>query len=669
MLVANLSEFIPKDHWFVHNMRRLLDWEYFPLAILIGANVFIGLATNHYGMGWDDFTFSYGEDSLSSYRTLLLDHSSHYYCSFSSSAFCYYGPAYFMLVTMIVKLVLNLNFTLLIPDIWHAVNFIVFNIGIISLYVLSRLWLTRWSSISIALLFAVQPLLRGHGFINPKDLPFMVFFLASITTGLVMVESFARIFTDQSKWNVNYRQLLGDVWRALGLIESRKKRIYLSWSAALVASIVLVLVFLPVVNSFVVSIVEFLYGASPSNWLGVFFNHIAPNASNIPLTSYIEKSTKIMARGIAFYVLLVTALTLGILIYWGRAPLSALLSVFVNQTVRVLRSRQMWFAGLILGFASAIRVLGPYAAVIVLTYMVFRLRLKALPLVLPYLTISFLFMYIFWPFLWKSPVINLFKSMVYMSAYPWPQDVLFNGVFYQAKNLPAAYLPALITIQITESVIFLFFLGLIYLLLKLKQQDYLRLFLVFSIWFVVPVAGVVIFRPTLYDNFRQFLFIIPPLFLVASLGLELIFRYLQNKTLRILLLSMLVIPAIYVNVQLYPFEYVYYNSFVGGTNGAFRKFEMDYWETSYREVAEYLNSAEKEGAQLVSFPAAMSAFANRDFSLYDGTCTRQPLYAVISSRWNGDKTEYETAPIVQTIKRGDAVLMVIRKLPCPPTPP
>jgi hypothetical protein len=669
--MANPSTIIQNGNWLDYNFRRLLQWEFFPITILIIVNLIIGLMTNHYGTGWDDFssTFPYGEKSLSSYRTLIFDRSGDFYCSYLVSKDCYYGPAYFVLVTIIVKLAQNLNSASTIPDIWHAMNFIVFNIGIFSLYVLSRVWLTNWTSFSIAILFAAQPLLRGHGFINPKDMPFMVFFLASVTTGLVMVESFARIFNDQNKWNANYRHLFGSIWRALSLINGRKKRIYFGWFAFFVASIVLILVFLPVLNSFVGTMVEFLYRASPSTWPGAFFYRLAPHASNIPLTSYIEKSTKVMARGIGFYILLITILFLSILIYWSKAPLSALLSIFAHQTVRVLMSKEMWFAGLTLGFTSAIRVLGPYAGVIVLVYMILRLRKKSLPLILPYGMISFLFVYIFWPFLWKSPFGNFIKTAVLMSDNPDIIRVLFNGSYYPSSNLPVLYLPTLITIQITESVIVLAGIGLIYLFLRVRQRNFFLLLLITALWFLVPLVGVMIFRPALYDNFRQFLFIAPPLFLIAGMALELIFEHLKRKTFRVLFLAALVIPAIYTNMKLHPFEYVYYNSFVGGTNGAIRKFEMDYWETAYREAAEYFNATEKEGAQLVNFPPGMSIFANKNLSLYEGICTGQPLYAVISSRWNGDKTEYETTPIVHTIQRGDAALMVIRKLPCPPPPP
>jgi hypothetical protein len=256
-----------------------------------------------------------------------------------------------------------------------------------------------------------------------------------------------------------------------------------------------------------------------------------------------------------------------------------------------------------------------------------------------------------------------------MSDNPDIIIVLFNGAFYPSSNLPTLYLPTLITIQITESVIVLACIGLICLFLRVKQRNYILLLMTIAFWFFVPLVGVMIFNPALYDNFRQFLYVVPPLFLIAGMGLELVFEFIKKKTFRILLLTLLIIPVIYMNIQLYPYEYVYYNSFVGGTGGAFRKFEMDYWQTAYREAAEYLVNAEKDGAQVVNLPAEMSIFAENKLSLYEGKCTGQPLYAVISSRWNGDKTEYETTPVVHTIKRDDAVLMVIRELPCPPPPP
>ena len=37
-------------------------------------------------------------------------------------------------------------------------------------------------------------------------------------------------------------------------------------------------------------------------------------------------------------------------------------------------------------------------------------------------------------------------------------------------------------------------------------------------------------------------------------------------------------------VMLHPDQYVYYNAFVGGVDGAQRKFKLDYWANSYAEA-------------------------------------------------------------------------------------
>jgi hypothetical protein len=49
------------------------------------------------------------------------------------------------------------------------------------------------------------------------------------------------------------------------------------------------------------------------------------------------------------------------------------------------------------------------------------------------------------------------------------------------------------------------------------------------------------------------------------------------------------LPSVFGIVSLHPYEYIYYNSFVGGVSGAEGRFETDYWAISFREAAEYVN--------------------------------------------------------------------------------
>ena len=81
-------------------------------------------------------------------------------------------------------------------------------------------------------------------------------------------------------------------------------------------------------------------------------------------------------------------------------------------------------------------------------------------------------------------------------------------------------MPVLLAIQLTEPVWVLFAIGLtvaIYGSIKrrLESRELLALTLV---WFVLPLVTFMIVRPTMYDNFRQSLFILPPIFFMAGIG-------------------------------------------------------------------------------------------------------------------------------------------------------
>ena len=72
---------------------------------------------------------------------------------------------------------------------WHLVNFVFFQLGVYLIYRLARRWLSRWAAFASAALFSFQPMLWGHAFINPKDPPFLVFFLGAVYFGFEMVDT------------------------------------------------------------------------------------------------------------------------------------------------------------------------------------------------------------------------------------------------------------------------------------------------------------------------------------------------------------------------------------------------------------------------------------------------------------------------------------------------
>jgi hypothetical protein len=247
-----------------------------------------------------------------------------------------------------------------------------------------------------------------------------------------------------------------------------------------------------------------------------------------------------------------------------------------------------------------------------------------------------------------------------MSQYPWHGQVLFNGAFHPSTQLPFSYLPVLFGIQFSEPVWVLTLLGLAAAVGGSREKRELAAF--FTVWFILPLAGFIVTRSPLYDNFRQIFFIVPPIFLTAGV----IFEKIRNPKWRMALMALCLLPGVIDGLRLHPYEYIYYNRFVGGVNGAFRRFELDYWGTSYREAAYYINEIAPQGADIwVEDPSHIfELYARKDLDIhshYEDGQAEEYDYVISTSRYNLDLKDYPGGDVIYTIERDDAILTVIKQ--------
>jgi hypothetical protein len=127
-----------------------------------------------------------------------------------------------------------------------------------------------------------------------------------------------------------------------------------------------------------------------------------------------------------------------------------------------------------------------------------------------------------------------------------------------------------------------------------------------------------------------------------------------------------VLPGVVGSIRLHPYEYIYYNAFIGGEAGAFRRFELDYWGISYREAADWLNENAPPDADVwVEGPAHLLDMYLRDdlnlFSTYEVERAENYDYVVATSRYDLDLASYPTAESVYRIERAGALLAVIKQ--------
>jgi len=366
-------------------------------------------------------------------------------------------------------------------------------------------------------------------------------------------------------------------------------------------------------------------------------------------------------------------------LFWGHAfinpkdtPFAAFFMAslyFGFKMVDAPNKKYLWaiLAGSILGFSTSFRILAPYAAIFVVYYALRNNGKKAIPFLGVYAVIAVFTAYLAWPYLWADPIHRFIESLRVMSAFPFDQTVLFRGELYPAANLPISYIPTLLRLQLTEPLLILFAFGLIISINHFANKDRSTLML-FIFWFLLPITGIMVSGNTLYDNFRQLFFLLPPLFILAGLTLDYLFRKITTTVTRLFILFLFSFSGIVSAIQLYPYEYVYYNASVGGTRGAFRNFEMDYWDTSFAEAAQYLNQVAPQNAKVIVIGAVdlFRAYARPDLQIVNIDVVKAGGgtydYAVIHSRRNLDERRCINAQTIYTVERQGAVFAVIKKL-------
>jgi hypothetical protein len=174
-------------------LKKILSFEITPVLGLLLICLLVGVFTvKDYGQSWDEISiYDYANHSIQSYRYLFHPDQLEPFSGNLNN----YGPSYFMLAMIGSRLINRVAPLLSHIDAIHFVFFLTLSASLLILYFLARRWMSTWAAFGTVLLFASQPLIWGHAFINPKDTPFMMFFLACLYLGLQMLDA-----PGNSKW-------------------------------------------------------------------------------------------------------------------------------------------------------------------------------------------------------------------------------------------------------------------------------------------------------------------------------------------------------------------------------------------------------------------------------------------------------------------------------------
>jgi hypothetical protein len=300
--------------------------------------------------------------------------------------------------------------------------------------------------------------------------------------------------------------------------------------------------------------------------------------------------------------------------------------------------RDWLFFGLVAGLALGVRVGGVAlfgCAFLVLAWNAWhawretgRLDLRDLPAFAAAGLLAYAVMLACWPWAQQAPLRNPLEALQRMSNFNFPYEVLYNGAFISAIDLPRAYLPHYLLVTLPELLLALLAIGAA---LGLRQSA--RLLggkglpspafaggLLLMLASLLPAGFAIWLGSTLYDGTRHFLFIFPPLAVLAGWTFDWLLARLaawRGWAVRLAL----GLAALYLGwlawqmAVLHPYQYTYYNQFAGGLRGAAARFETDYWGTAASAAARQLPAALLADGWPAGQTARLAVAGANDFSV------------------------------------------------------
>ncbi|GHT41283.1 hypothetical protein AGMMS49965_10840 [Bacteroidia bacterium] len=240
-------------------------------------------------------------------------------------------------------------------------------------------------------------------------------------------------------------------------------------------------------------------------------------------------------------------------------------------------------------------------------------------------------MFVLWPFALRDPLHNIIYSFQTAAHFKVSLFQIFEGKSLYSENLPWYY--NLKYIGITSPIAVLLGGGVQLFAAHRQPKGYFWTF-VLLFCFAFPLFWIAYTKANVYGGWRHSTFVYPTLVVAAALGFNTLVNLAKNKKVKIALTVLPVIlllhPLSFI-IKNHPYEYTYFNRFVGGAKGAFGNYEMDYYDHSMREAAEWvLADVAKNGAPDPTRKTRVAAWHSTGYFFRNDTAR----FSVDFVRWN-----------------------------------
>jgi hypothetical protein len=219
---------------------------------------------------------------------------------------------------------------------------------------------------------------------------------------------------------------------------------------------------------------------------------------------------------------------------------------------------------------------------------------------IPAMALAYVIMIVSWP--WAAQdLFNPVRALFAFAHFQYPIRTMLFGKSYLMSEVPRWYVPVYLGIKLPLAVLFGAALGLVFALagagkfaaaralLRRRETLFVALIAVF------PVLCQVIAHGPAFTGMRHFLFVVPPLAVLAGLGFDGLVDWLALRMRALATASLAGIGVWFAwdgatLARLHPYEYMFYNRIVGGLEGALRNYEGDYWVNIMNEAVDGLEA-------------------------------------------------------------------------------
>jgi hypothetical protein len=190
--------------------------------------------------------------------------------------------------------------------------------------------------------------------------------------------------------------------------------------------------------------------------------------------------------------------------------------------------------------------------------------------------------------------------------------------------------------------------------------------------FLPPICEVIVDGPA-FSGMRHFLFIVPPIAVLAGLGLSGLLLRLESFS-RLAVVGAVAFVALGLSwnattlYRLHPDEYLFYNPLVGGLAGASRSYDTDYWVNTMPEAMADLKhfidrvertSGKKKRRYLVAACSERLQFEKEADARLEWTRDfRRADFFVAPTHMNCDRAL--NGRVIATVERLDVVIGVVK---------